>query len=132
MANETPHYLTVVEPEYEGLEQYNEVQEEGVSSSWLGRIVAVITVTVAVGLIVVYFYTIGLHHAQESTVADGMQYLEQSRQAQKVQDKLHQYGVVDAANGVYQIPVDQAAKLLVKEAKAAPKPQPAPAPAVTE
>ncbi|MBN8587906.1 MAG: hypothetical protein J0L94_06240 [Rhodothermia bacterium] len=117
MSEMYPRYLQVVEPEYEGLEEYNEVQEEGISTGWLARIVVVIVVVVAVIMIVVYQFINFERSATNDKLSTGYTYAEQAKQTEKVRQKLKQYAVVDAANGKYQIPVERAAELILREAK---------------
>lgn len=129
MADQTPRYLTIVEPEYEAMEAYTEVQEEGISSSWLGRIVAIIAISTALVLVVVYQY-IGLQRtATNDRVSDDVTYMEQQKHAEQAATKLEKYGVVDAAQGKYQIPVQRAVELVLRDAKNAPVAPATPAPA---
>ncbi|HRK75480.1 MAG TPA: hypothetical protein PLL64_14445 [Rhodothermales bacterium] len=120
MSESYPRYLQVVEPEYEGLEEYTEVQEEGISTSWLGRIVGVIVLAVALILVVVYQYINFERNAANDKLSTGYVYAEQAKHLERVEQKLKQYAVVDAANGKYQIPVDRAVELILREAKNRP------------
>lgn len=105
-------YEGLVEPEYVALENYDRVEEEGVSSQFMGRWTIWFLVVTAAIIIASYYYAVVKLTGQKDELALESSYPEKAVMAQEVKEKLGQYGY-NAGN--YQIPIDKAMQLVATE-----------------
>ena len=93
-----------------------EVESEGISAGFLFGIIAG-TIVVVVILVIVGF-TVATVKSQEirDQVTMDIQYPELRDVRAEAAARLNHYAVVDAENDVYQVPIDQAMRLMANEA----------------
>jgi hypothetical protein len=105
-------YEGLVEPEYLALENYDRVEEEGISTGMLGKWTLWFLVVTAVIIILSYYYSVVNLMGHRDELAIGAVYPERIEMEQETVEKLTQYGY-NAGN--YTIPIDKAMELVANE-----------------